>query len=249
MKRFVFILHPSSFWCAMARPANVVPFFRVWTPEMAYVLGYWWADGCMRIKVNTTAHLIEIASNDLDNLYGMAAAIGTNYYLRRVSPKSNTFVISFCSKEMYRDLEAIGGTPAKSRTIGFPVVPSELLAHFVRGVVDGDGTLSWNAGKPIVQIYSGSPVFLEVLAVAVERDTGIPAPCLSTNRSNWYIKWSTMRAKCLVAWLYLDNSGLAMERKAAIATQFVEWQPKKRPLKGTITDNMRSRFAKYILSV
>ena len=45
-----------------------VDFFRVWTPEMAYVLGYWWADGCMRIKRNTSAHEIEIASNDRDHL-------------------------------------------------------------------------------------------------------------------------------------------------------------------------------------
>lgn len=233
----------------MARPANVVPFFRAWTPEMAYVLGYWWADGCMYLKPCTTAHEVRFASNDREHLETVAQVVGAKYDIRKVSVTANTYVVSFCSKEMFRDLEALGGSPHKSRTIGFPPVPSELLPHFVRGVVDGDGTVSWNAGKPIVQIYSGSQAFLEALAVAVERGTGIPAPNLSKNRENWYIKWSTMRAKCLVAWLYFDHPGIAMERKAAIAAQFVEWQPKKRPAKGTITDEMRLRFVSYILSV
>src|SRR4051794_37202386 len=34
----------------MPRPPRHADFFRMWTPETAYVLGYWWADGCMRIK-------------------------------------------------------------------------------------------------------------------------------------------------------------------------------------------------------
>lgn len=216
---------------------------------MAYVLGYWWADGCMRIKSNTGAHEIEIASNDREHLEIVAQVVGEKYFLRKVSVLSNTYVISFCSKEMYQDLLAHGGTPHKSRTIGFPYVPPELLPHFVRGVVDGDGTLSWNAGKPILQIYSGSQQFLADMATAIEDATGIPAPNLAANRENVYIKWSTVRAKCLVAWLYVDNPGLALDRKAAIATQFLEWQLGKKPEKGTITDEMRLNFSAYLPSL
>lgn len=212
----------------MGRPPRSADFFRSWSPTMAYVLGYWWADGCMRIKANTGAHEFQIASNDLDHLEEIARQIGGKYDLRKVSLLSNTYTAAFCSKEMYQDLQALGGTPRKSRTIGFPLVPTELLPHFVRGVIDGDGTLAWNGDRPILQIYSGSPQFLPKLASAVEQATGIPAPIPQANRANWTIKWSTIRAKCLVGWLYFDNPGLALERKAAIAARFLEWQPKKR---------------------
>lgn len=231
----------------LGRPPRSVDFFRVWTPEMAYILGYWWADGYMYIKPHG-AHEIEIASNDRDHLEIMAQVIDQKRDLRKVSLLSNTYVISFCSKEMYQDLLAHGGTPRKSRTIGFPEVPPELLPHFVRGVVDGDGTLAWNAGKPILQIYSASRPLLDDMAMAIERVIGIPAPNLSANRENAYIKWSTVRAKCLAAWLYFDNIGLALARKAAIAAQFLEWQPKKRPEQGTVTDEMRLKFADYLPS-
>lgn len=232
----------------MGRPPRSVDFFRVWTPEMAYILSYWWADGCMRIKSNTGAHEIQIASNDRAHLETIAQVINQKRDLRKVSLLSNTYVISFCSKEMYQDIEAHGGTPRKSRTIGFPEVPSELLPHFIRGVVGGDGTLSWNAGKPIVHVYSGSRQFLSDMVAAIDRMTGIPAPNVNANRENAYIKWSTIRAKCLAAWLYIENPGLALTRKAVIAGQFLEWQPKKRPEQGTVTDEMRLKFADYLPS-
>ena len=98
----------------MARPPRHAEFFRVWTPEMAYVLGYWWADGYMYIKPNTGAHEVRIASNDVDHLLVMAQTVGGKFDLRKVTPHSNTYVISFCSKEMYQDILAHGGTPRKS---------------------------------------------------------------------------------------------------------------------------------------
>jgi hypothetical protein len=215
---------------------------------MAYVLGYWWADGFMYIKPNTGAHEVRIASNDLEHLVTMAQVVGGKYDLRKVSEKGNTYVVSFCSKEMYEDILAHGGTPRKSRTIGFPYVPSHLLPHFVRGVVDGDGTLAWNGDRPVIQIYSGSMLFLSDMILAIEYATGIPAPHITTNRNNWYIKWSTVRAKCLVSWLYITNPGLALMRKAAIATQILKWQPKKKPEQGTVTKAMRLHFPGDLLS-
>jgi len=231
----------------MGRPANHVEFFRVWSAEMAYILGYWWADGCMRVKTHG-AHEIEIASNDLDHLLAMAKVIGGNFSLRQVNLVSETRAITFCSKEMYQDLLILGGTPRKSRTIGFPSIPIDLLPHFVRGVIDGDGTLAWNGDRPILQIYSGSQQFLYDLVAAVETQTGIPAPNVTANRDNWYVKWSTVRAKCLSVWLYVDNPGLMLDRKVVIARRFLAWQPKKQPERGTITDVMRLKFSDYLPS-
>lgn len=229
----------------MGRPPRYADFFRVWTPEMAYVLGYWWADGYMRIKSHG-AHEIEIASNDRDHLITIAQVIGGNYNLRKVSEQSQCYKIIFCSVEMYQDILAHGGTSRKSMTIGFPYVPRELLPHFVRGVVDGDGTLAWNGDRPIVHIYSGSLQFLVDLAAAIAALTGIPTPNIGANRDNYYLKWSTIRAKCLAGWLYCDNPGLALDRKLAIAAQFLEWKPRRRPNSETITDAMRRNFPAYL---
>lgn len=230
----------------MGRPPRTVDFFRIWSPEMAYVLGYWWADGYMYIKPCTTAHEIEFASIDREHLELIAQTIGTTYHMRLVAKTTNCYEITYCSKEMYYDLLSLGGTPRKSRTATMPVVPPDLLSHFIRGFVDGDGTLCWNGDRPVVQIYSASSNLLTTMGQAIEHATGIPAPNLATNRERFYIKWSTIRAKCLAAWLYEQNPGLALGRKAVIAADFIRWQPKKRPAVGTITDIMKLHFPAYL---
>jgi len=116
---------------------------------------------------------------------------------------------------------------------------------FIRGFIDGDGTLVWNGDRPVIQIYSGSQQLLLETGRCIELMTGIPAPNISHNRNNYYIKWSTIRAKCLAIWLYHNNS-LMLARKAAIAQQFEQWQPKKSPERGTITEKMRLHFANYL---
>lgn len=230
----------------MGRQPRRATFFRFWSPEMAYVLGYWWADGYMRIKRSSTAHIIELASVDQEHLLTLARTIGGKYNLRKVRALGNCYGIEFCSKEMYYDLLALGGMPNKSNIIGFPTIPAAHLVHFVRGFVDGDGTLAWNDKRPILQIYSGSHHLLEDMAKAVEEQTGIPAPNVVANRSLWTVKWSTVRAKCLAAWLYVENPGLALDRKAAVAAEIIAWQPKKRPNVGTITEAMKLHFAAYL---
>jgi hypothetical protein len=232
----------------MGRAARSVSFFRSWSAEMAYVLGYWWADGYMRHRKTTGAHLIEISSVDRSHLERIARTIGEVPRLRRISGTSQCYEIEFCSKEMDFDLLALGGMPNKSNVIGFPDIPAALLVHFVRGFVDGDGTLAWNGDRPILQIYSGSKHLLEKMAVAIEEQTDIPAPNVVPNRALWYLKWSTTRAKCLAAWLYIENPGLALDRKAAVAADFIAWQPRKRPHVGTITEAMKLRFAAYLPS-
>jgi hypothetical protein len=116
----------------------------------------------------------------------------------------------------------------------------------VRGFVDGDGTLAWNGDRPILQIYSGSHRLLAAMGEAIQQSSGIPAPNVVANRALWNIKWSTIRAKCLAAWLYVDNPGLSLARKEAIAQKFLQWQPKKRPEHGTITETMRLNFPAYL---
>jgi len=230
----------------MSRVARIVTFFRVWSPEMAYVLGYWWADGYMRFRPERGTYLIEIASVDREHLETIAQLMSGSARVRKVGSSTNCYEVEVASQEMYNGLLALGGMPNKSNVIGFPIIPAEHLVHFVRGFVDGDGTLAWNGDRPVLQIYSGSKRLLEAMAVAIEGQTGIPAPNVVANRALWYLKWSTTRAKCLAAWLYIENPGLALDRKAAIAAKFIAWQPKKRPERGTITEGMRERFGAYL---
>lgn len=117
-------------------------FFKVWTSDMAYVLGYFAADGCM-IRNARGAYFIEFVSTDRILLEQVQHVTGSNHSLsarplRHIHWKQ-TYRIQIGSKEWFQDLLALGFTPGKSKTLTLPQIPQQYRGDFVRGYFDGDG--------------------------------------------------------------------------------------------------------------
>ncbi|MFZ2556167.1 MAG: LAGLIDADG family homing endonuclease [Minisyncoccia bacterium] len=117
-------------------------FFKKWGPEMAYVLGFFAADGCM-IQSNRGSHFIEFHITDREILIAIRRVLKSNHKISvrvRKNPKHKVgYRIQIGSKEMYHDLQALGMSSRKSLTLRMPDIPSKYFGHFVRGYFDGDG--------------------------------------------------------------------------------------------------------------
>lgn len=151
-------------------------FFKKWTPEMTYVLGFFAADGCM-IKNNRGAHFVEFHITDKDILEKIKKLLGSNHKIATRDRKNPNWKIGYRlqigNKEIFNDLIKLGMTPRKSNVIRMPSVPNECLSHFVRGYFDGDGCVSIgeyqkkdrkSKSKVIITGFtSGSRKFLEDL--------------------------------------------------------------------------------------
>ena len=100
-------------------------FFKEWTPEMAYVLGFFTADGNM-IRNKRGAHFMEFFSTDKDIIKNIRIALGSNHKISvRDRSKINknwkpAYRLQIGSKEIFNDLLRLGMTPAKSNVIKFP---------------------------------------------------------------------------------------------------------------------------------
>jgi hypothetical protein len=198
-------------------------FFKVWTADMAYLLGYWWADGGMLRTPQSWR--VTFTSKDSEHLQRIALTIGVG----KVVPTNNAcYRLTLYRKSIYDDLLELGGTPNKSLTASWYAPPPEFLRHFVRGFIDGDGSLYW-LSKAITSIprleANGTLEFITGLALAIQEATGIPAPKSNGYEKTWKITWTGMYAKCLAAWLY-EGCTLRLQRKWEVALTFFEWQPK-----------------------
>ena len=156
-------------------------FFKVWTPDMAYVLGYWWADGGMLRTPQSWR--VTFTSKDGEHLQRIAHTIDVG----KVMPTNNAcYRLTLYRKSMYDDLLELGGIPNKSLTTIWHAPPPEFLRHFVRGFMDGDGSLYWLSTTitiiPQVQAI-GTEAFLGGMALAIEDETGIPAPTCRPNEN------------------------------------------------------------------
>lgn len=130
-------------------------------------------------------------------------------------------------REFWMDLHGIGLTPKKSKTIGPLAVPDRMFAAFLRGVIDGDGSIRrWrhptNGGEQwSLRIYSASPAFLDWLRAAIHRIYGATGRTHASKPSVGVLKFGKMAAQRILRACY-DGDGPALERKRSLARQCVD---------------------------
>lgn len=153
-------------------------FFKKWSPEMAYVLGFFAANGNM-IKNKRGAHFVSFYSTDKELLEKVRLNLKSDLKIsaKKINAKypnhKQAYVLQIGSKEIFKDLINLGMVPNKSLTIKMPNVPKKFLSHFLRGYFDGDGHVSVSTYQKkdrknkstviITGFTSGSEKFLEGL--------------------------------------------------------------------------------------
>jgi hypothetical protein len=109
---------------------------------MAYVLGFFLADGSLTINPRGSKYL-DFTSTDQDIMEKIRAVLGSNHKIGAMKPKGKMrkirYHLQIGSKKMFADLMRLGITVRKSKKEKMPPVPNKLFAHFIRGFFDGDG--------------------------------------------------------------------------------------------------------------
>lgn len=116
-------------------------FFKSWSPSMAYVLGFFAADGNLAINPNGYKY-IEFNSCDRESIEIIKKSLRSGHKVaeRRRDPRWKTsFRIQIGSSTIFDDLVSLGMKLRKSNDMNFPHIPNIYLADFIRGYFDGDG--------------------------------------------------------------------------------------------------------------
>jgi hypothetical protein len=114
---------------------------------MAYAVGLIATDGCLIERGRSIAFV----SQDAQLVDTLLHCLGREPRYRVDRTRLGREVYRFQIKDavLYRWLEQAGLTPRKSLTLGALHVPHAFLAHLVRGLLDGDGSIInkvWRAG-------------------------------------------------------------------------------------------------------
>ncbi|MDD7794781.1 NUMOD1 domain-containing DNA-binding protein [Clostridium sp. 'White wine YQ'] len=119
-------------------------FEKIDTERKAYWLGFLYADGCVYEKnEKKKTIIIQLHPDDRNILEEFLKDISSD---RRICTNKKGY-ISICvsSTKMANDLINLGCIPRKSLVLKFPsenIVPNNLINHFIRGYMDGDGCIS-----------------------------------------------------------------------------------------------------------
>ena len=123
---------------------NIHYFDNIDTEEKAYWLGFLFADGAITQYQHSYDIELSLKIEDKNHVENFAKALGKKHV------NSNSTYRSRCtvgSKHMFNILNSYGCTTKKSLTLKFPDVKifetPDLIRHFIRGYVEGDGCLSY----------------------------------------------------------------------------------------------------------
>jgi hypothetical protein len=123
---------------------NIEQFLNIQKPEVAYILGFLWADGyIIRNEIR-----LEIVKDDLDHIKPILESIGTWTYSyrdrNRNGVKTKTSGRAVTSNRKLKEFLACHDYDKKSYVSADKIlskIPNELKHYFFRGFVDGDGNI------------------------------------------------------------------------------------------------------------
>ena len=202
-------------------------FFRKWSPEMAYVLGFFAADGCLTINRKRGNKYIEFVSTDYEIIDKIRSTLKSKHMIsarRRGVNHLISYRLQIGSKKIYHDLEDLGFMPNKSKILKFPHVPIVYLSHFIRGYFDGDGHCLFgkyqrkNRPSPTKIVFSGfssgSNKFLQKLQVVLKRYAGITGGSLCFSHNCFRLSFASADSEKLYNFIYTDiGQSLYLSRK------------------------------------
>lgn len=207
-------------------------FFDSWSATMAYVLGFWFADGYMRKE---RSYRIVIVSNDREILEDILTVMGSTHPIKKAI-KDRTWSITIHSKRLYEKLTQLGGLRRKSRIMIFPLVPRKYMRDFIRGYFDGDGSVFFvhytrTKDKKITQelrtnFTSGSRVFLENLMKILHTELGFCRKKLGVFNMGSSLKlgYGMKDSDALLHYIYYEGFPIGLHRKAKFITQIPDYQ-------------------------
>ncbi len=195
-------------------------FFDTWSPQMAYILGFTFADG----NIYRTSLSWDIQRRDLNILKKINKALESTYKIKLQRRKS--YRLRMNNRILIGGAVKMGLLPKKNIRDTLPTVPSELLRHFVRGYLDGDGWIVVRRNRNEIDLgfCSGNKEFLNDLCLTIAKSLNIklanvrkrlkltPKKIISTT---YMVEYYSANAFKIAQWLYKDlqTNDLFMERK------------------------------------
>ncbi len=120
-------------------------FFKTWSRDSAYVLGFIFADGHLEDAPYIRGKYVRFTNTDRSLIEKIKNSLGSSHKIVIVPASGNKkekYILRIGSHKIYNDLERLGLHPRKSLDMEFPLISYRFLSDFVRGYFDGDGCVS-----------------------------------------------------------------------------------------------------------
>lgn len=200
-----------------------IRFFSTYTPESCYWAGFILADGYLRSNRNLVS--IKLMASDSNHLEKFKECIDYSGDIHFSITKHAYCYIDICGEWFINDLVSnFDITPRKSKTTTLSSkIPIELYPHFIRGIVDGDGSITHYKTKNNTNITLSicgtydlllkiTEYFRDVKNIKMRTETRLPK--IVNHPGMFTVQYGMHNTEKILSILYTDtNKLLYLERK------------------------------------
>ena len=199
-------------------------YFDKWSSNMAYIFGFLLADGSISKRGGDV--VVGLAAQDEGLLHFIKKEMKSTRSIYRTEPKidkngykhQSTCYLYLSSQLLVKKLQELGLQKRKTYTDEpFPYVPDAFFPDFVRGYLDGDGTIFVGSDKICRIRFIGSPRFIIGLRDSLVHLTGMICCSIKSGLHDSIcarIGWSALEdLKRFYAFVYPPGHGFCLERK------------------------------------
>lgn len=196
------------------------------TPNKAYILGLFCADGCNFPPKGTA--FISLQESDRKLLEDIRKEIKSEYPLKIIKQENrndngysynNMYTLNMYSVHICKSLEKLGAVQNKSLILKFPDIPPKYYSHFLRGYFDGDGSIYQyvkNENNKSIRItFTSTEQFCKKMKYIIEDTLGVYCGLYDASCHNGITKVIALTGKNaikLLDWMYADAE-LFLKRK------------------------------------
>jgi hypothetical protein len=206
-----------------------------WSRDLAWIVGLIATDGNLAKQPRG----MSITSKDVELLERARRCLAlSNRFVKSTNKRGFAYRLQWRNRAFYDWLMTIGLTPRKSLTIGPLMVPDEYFADFLRGCIDGDGSIlvytdryhtpkkdQYVYERLYVSLVSASFRFVDWIQATIQRLTRVVGAIHVTRRPGYRPIWTLRYAKeesiRLLRWMYYAPDVPCLARKRTRAERFL----------------------------
>jgi len=197
-------------------------FFCNWTKELAWLVGIVLSDGHVS-NIGYKTKFINVHMCDKDVIYKIKKFISYNGNIHKHCPKNHykpSYTITFCGKLVWDFFTGLGMDNNKSVTAKFPKdIPDILISHVIRGIFDGDGSITINKGKYLSARICGTKNVVYGVRNYIDLHHTIH---VNKSGTNFIIQYTGERALSFLEYIYNgSNENNRMDRKYDIYIKYI----------------------------
>jgi hypothetical protein len=216
----------------------------IWNKNFAYLIGLITTDGSLSssgrhiVFTSTDKQLLQLFCSILNISENSIKPQKPSGYTKNKTNYKQAFRIQIGNVHLYKCLLSIGLHPNKSKTLGRLDIPDKYFPDFLRGWIDGDGSIftyidnymsyknrKYQYLRLYIQLPSASKSHLKWLQANIQRLNRIKGALAlqhaKRSKYMWRIRYSKKESIKLLNWIYYQPNLPCLKRKYIKAKPFL----------------------------